>query len=109
MGLKALGLLALLVYSNDDVLSEYDRRERIVESQMSVRKEHLRHRLDALYRMQRGGYARLLAESSSRADFFARRAVAAQIVKRDLAELKLYLRERQTLREERERLVAYTA
>jgi septal ring factor EnvC (AmiA/AmiB activator) len=90
--------------SDDDVIQEYDHRREIVGAETAKHRDHVRRRMLALYKLQRGGYARLLFESQSRADFFVRRAAATRIVERDLGELRLYARERATLDEERKRL-----
>jgi murein DD-endopeptidase MepM/ murein hydrolase activator NlpD len=101
------GLLALLLLvSNEDVVHEYDRREAAILEQLARRQAHVRARLRSLWKLSRGGYARLLLESSSRADFYTRRAAASRIVRRDLVELGLYARERRMLAEERDRLRA---
>jgi septal ring factor EnvC (AmiA/AmiB activator) len=86
------------------LVEEYDRRARIVGGEWAKRRTHLQQRLLALYKLQRGGYARLLAESTSRPDLFRRRAAAAHIVERDLAELAAYARERNAIVVERARL-----
>jgi murein DD-endopeptidase MepM/ murein hydrolase activator NlpD len=107
--LALLALMLLQEHSDDDVIQEYDHRRAIVGAETSKHRDHVRQRMLALYKMQRGGYARLLFESQSRGDFFVRRAAAARIVERDLAELRLYARERATLDEERKRLEMKTA
>src|SRR5206468_4166888 len=102
-------LLALLLATqpdDDDLIREYNRREQIVSDVLARHRDHVRTRLRALYKLGRGGYARLLAESRSRADFFIRRAAASRILTRDLAELREYARERAALEAERERLAA---
>src|SRR5262249_718832 len=103
-----LFLYALLgvAQSDDDVVREYDRREQIVAGELARRREHLRVRLRALYKLERGGFARLLAEAGSRDEFFARRAAANRILERDLSELRQFARERTALMSERSRLAA---
>jgi septal ring factor EnvC (AmiA/AmiB activator) len=66
---------------------DLERRARALEEQQAERRERLRKRLRALYKLANGGLLRLVAAADSVDDLDARRAAARRVVARDLDEL----------------------
>jgi septal ring factor EnvC (AmiA/AmiB activator) len=66
---------------------DLERRARALEEQQAERRDRLRKRLRALYKLANGGLLRLVAAADSVDDLDARRAAARRVVARDLDEL----------------------
>jgi len=69
-------------------LRALERRSKSLGDQADERRDRLRKRLRALYKLSSGGVLRLLAESGSTADLAAREAAVKRVLERDLDELR---------------------
>ena len=75
-----------------------------LETGVELRQRRLRDRLRSLYKLSQGGYLRLLVNTETPAELFARRNGASRVVRRELAELSSVKRELGEVAEERKRL-----
>jgi septal ring factor EnvC (AmiA/AmiB activator) len=98
--------------SLDLELDQLHKKTTALSASIDQRRDHLRRRVRALYKISQGGYLRLLLDAESPADMIARRNGVRRIVRRDLEELSSVSseladleRDRQALRE-RERVAA---
>ncbi len=66
---------------------DLERRERALQDQQADRRQRLKQRLRALYKLANGGYVRLVVGADTVEQLDARRAAAGRVVARDLAEL----------------------
>jgi septal ring factor EnvC (AmiA/AmiB activator) len=67
---------------------DLERRMRSLEEQAKKRREAIRTRVRALYKLSSGGYLRLLLGAEDAADLSARHAAVKRILQRDFAELE---------------------
>jgi septal ring factor EnvC (AmiA/AmiB activator) len=100
----ALGAAVEAWQQTEAELADRLRRSDSFTRDEALRRERLRARLRALYKLSRGGFVRLLVESPNRTDLFARRNAARRILRRDLEEIALQRRELSLLAEERRTL-----
>jgi septal ring factor EnvC (AmiA/AmiB activator) len=68
-------------------VQDLERRARALEEQQALRRDRLKRRLRALYKLSNGGYLRLVAGSDDGDEVDARRAAIGRVVARDLEEL----------------------
>jgi septal ring factor EnvC (AmiA/AmiB activator) len=66
---------------------DLERRERALQDQQAARRQRLKQRLRALYKLSNGGYLRLVIGAESVDQLDARRSAAGRVVARDLEEL----------------------
>jgi septal ring factor EnvC (AmiA/AmiB activator) len=76
---------------------DLERRERALQDQQAERRQRLKQRLRALYKLSNGGYLRLVIGASSVDQLDARRSAAGRVVARDLEELAAVRAEEQEL------------
>ena len=74
-------------------INEADRRLAALDSRSAQRKELLRRRLRQMYKASRGGFFRLALNAREGEDLFAILSTSALVMRRDVAELKLYQKE----------------
>lgn len=67
---------------------DLERRARALEEQSTLRREQLKRRLRALYKLSNGGWLRVVAGAASVEDLDVRRAALGRVVARDLDELR---------------------
>ncbi|HEX4458570.1 MAG TPA: peptidoglycan DD-metalloendopeptidase family protein, partial [Polyangia bacterium] len=82
---------------------DLERRERALQDQQAERRQQLKQRLRALYKLANGGYVRLVVGAETVEQLDARRAAAGRVVARDLAELRAIRVEEQELEVEQAR------
>lgn len=88
-------VLLVLLLSEQNLVLEYERRERVVGQQLSERKTRAQKHAMALYRLTKNGLGPWLVEPFG--DLVARERALRRLVDRDLVELRLYNEERQRL------------
>jgi murein hydrolase activator len=76
---------------------DLERRERALQDQQAERRQRLKQRLRALYKLSNGGYLRLVIGAASVDQLDARRSAASRVVARDLEELAAVRAEEQEL------------
>ena len=74
-------------------ISEADRRLAALDGRSAQRKELLRRRLRQMYKASRGGFFRLALNAREGEDLFAILSTSALVMRRDVAELRLYQKE----------------
>jgi septal ring factor EnvC (AmiA/AmiB activator) len=82
---------------------DLERRTQSLSDQQTLRRDRLRHRLRALYKLANGGYLRLLAGADDVYQLNARREAMGRLVARDLDELVAVRAETHELDAERAR------
>ncbi|MCB9557403.1 MAG: peptidoglycan DD-metalloendopeptidase family protein [Deltaproteobacteria bacterium] len=87
-----------------DQLNDARRRYQALKRQLEQRKQSLRLRLRALYKLSRGGHLRLALAATSPQDFNARVAAIGRLVRRDLLELRNFRQAHKRLKERAEQL-----
>jgi len=85
-------------------LNENQRRIRALQHRVLIRRNHLRQRLLALYKLSRGGRLRMLVESESHSEALFRTSGVKRILRRDVDELRSHQRQLRQLGDLRKRL-----
>lgn len=82
---------------------DLERRARALEEQAAERRDRLKRRLRALYKLSNGGWLRVVAGAGSVEELDARRAALGRVVARDLDELRAVREEERELDAEQAR------
>jgi septal ring factor EnvC (AmiA/AmiB activator) len=82
---------------------DLERRARALEEQSTARREQLKRRLRALYKLSNGGWLRVVAGAASVEDLDVRRTALGRVVARDLDELRAVREEARELDAEQAR------
>jgi septal ring factor EnvC (AmiA/AmiB activator) len=90
-------------------LRDLERRARALDDQAAQRRDRLRRRVRALYKLSNGGALRLIADAGTREAMLARYQAAQRIVARDLDELAAVRDEARALDEDQARRAAELA
>lgn len=85
-------------------LTEARRRLAALERRLAERRSHLRRGVRRLYKLDRGGLARLIFDDTAKNDLSARLSAARLILRRDVRELEIYHDERTRLAKEQQAL-----
>jgi septal ring factor EnvC (AmiA/AmiB activator) len=93
----------------DAEVRDLERRARALSAQAAERRERLRRRVRALYKLSSGGYLRLLAGAGSADEIGARDEAARRVLRRDLEELAAVRDEARTVDELQSRRAAELA